>query len=50
LHSNESYSIVACIFVAAGMCLPSRCLAMNIYSDFIIQAFGRHVTMYTNVV
>jgi hypothetical protein len=33
------------MFVAAGMCLPSRCLAMNIYSDFTIPAFGRHVTI-----
>jgi hypothetical protein len=34
LHSNGSYSIVACVFIAAGMCLPSRCLAVNVYSDF----------------
>jgi hypothetical protein len=34
-----SYFIVACIFVAAGMCLPSRWLAMIIYSDFTVQAF-----------
>jgi hypothetical protein len=46
LHSNGSYPIVACVFVAAGMCLPSRCLAMNDYSDFAIPAFGRHVTIY----
>jgi hypothetical protein len=38
LHSNRSYSIVACVFVAAGMCLPSRCLALNMYSDFAIPA------------
>jgi hypothetical protein len=44
-ESNGSYSIVAFIFVAAGMCLQSRCLAMNVYSDFIIPAFGRHVTL-----
>jgi hypothetical protein len=44
LHSNGSYSYVACIF-AAGMWSPSRCLAMNIYSDFTIPAFGRHVTV-----
>jgi hypothetical protein len=42
LHSNGSNSTVACVFVAAGMCLPSRCLAVNAYSDF---AFGRHVTI-----
>jgi hypothetical protein len=26
-------------------CLPSRCLAMNNYSDFAILAFGLHVTI-----
>jgi hypothetical protein len=35
LHSNGSYPIVACIFVAAGMCLPSSC-----------QQTGVHVTIY----
>jgi hypothetical protein len=45
LHSNGSYLIVACVFVAAGMCLPSRFLAMPIYSDFTISAFRRHVTI-----
>jgi hypothetical protein len=45
LHSNGSYSVVACVFVASKMCLPSCWLAMNVYSDFIIQAFGRHVTI-----
>jgi hypothetical protein len=44
-HSNGSYSIVACVFVAARMCLPCRCLAINIYSDFDIPAFVRHVTV-----
>jgi hypothetical protein len=37
--------IVACVIVAAGMCLPSRCLAMNVYSDFTLPAFGRLVTI-----
>jgi hypothetical protein len=46
LHSNGSYSIVACEFVVGGMCLPSRCLAINVYSDFAIPAFGRHVTIF----
>jgi hypothetical protein len=27
------------------MCLPSRCLAVNVYSDFAIPAFERHVTV-----
>jgi hypothetical protein len=44
LHSNGSYYIVAWVFVAAGMCLPSRCLAMNVYSDLNVPAFGRLVT------
>jgi hypothetical protein len=45
LHNNGSYSIVSYVFVVAGMCLPRRCLAMNIYSDFTIPVFGRHVTI-----
>jgi hypothetical protein len=45
LHSNGICSIVACVFVAAGMCLLSRCLVLNDYSDFTIPAFGRHVTI-----
>jgi hypothetical protein len=36
LVSNGSYSFVVCVFVAAGMCIPSRRLAMNVYSDFSI--------------
>jgi hypothetical protein len=40
LHSNGSYSIVACVFISAGMCLPSRCLAMNVYSDFTVPVSG----------
>jgi hypothetical protein len=47
LHSNVSYSIEACVFAAVGMWLPSRCLAINLYSDFAIQAFERHVTIFT---
>jgi hypothetical protein len=46
LHSNGCYSIVDRVFVATGMCLPSCCLAINVYSDFYILAFGRHVTIY----
>jgi hypothetical protein len=46
LHSNGSYSIVNCVSVAAAMRLPSHCLAMDIYFDFIIPAFGHHVTIY----
>jgi hypothetical protein len=43
LHSNGSYSIVACVFVVVVMSLPGHCLAMNIYPDFTMPAFGRHV-------
>jgi hypothetical protein len=31
LHSKGSHPIVACVFVAAGMCLPTRCPATDIY-------------------
>jgi DMSO reductase anchor subunit len=48
LHNKESYSIVACVFVAAVMCVRSRYVTMNVYSDFAIPAFGRHVTIYIN--
>jgi hypothetical protein len=46
LHSKGSYSMVACLFVAAGIWLPSPCLAMNVCSDFPIPAFGRHITVF----
>jgi hypothetical protein len=49
-HSSGSNSIVACKFVAAGMCLLSRCLAMSIISEYAIPAFGRHVTISTESV
>jgi hypothetical protein len=39
-------SIIACVFVAAGMCLASCYVAVNLYSDFAISAFGRHVTLF----
>jgi hypothetical protein len=42
---NGSYSIVACVFVAAGMCLPSSFLAKNVFSDFTISAFGCQITV-----
>jgi hypothetical protein len=46
LHTNGSYSIVACVSIAAGMCLQSRCLVMNVYRDFTILTFGSHVTVF----
>jgi hypothetical protein len=49
LHRNGSSSSVACVFISAGTCLPSRCLTMNVYSDSDylprILAFNRHVTL-----
>jgi hypothetical protein len=45
-HGSGSYLIVACVFIAAGLCFPSRCLAMNVYCDFTIPAFGRHVNRF----
>jgi hypothetical protein len=30
----NKYSIVACLFIAMGTCIPGHCLAMNVYSDF----------------
>jgi hypothetical protein len=45
LHSNGSYWSAACVFVAAGICSPSRYLAMHVYFDFTISAFGRHATI-----
>jgi hypothetical protein len=50
LHSNGSYSIIACIFVAARICLPSCCLEKNVCYYFIIPALGRHVTLTNNLV
>jgi hypothetical protein len=40
LYGSGSYSIVACVFVAAGICLPSRCLGMNVYSELVFQRSG----------
>jgi hypothetical protein len=40
---SNNFSIVACVFVAAGTCLPSRCLAMDVSYGSTIPAFRRHV-------
>jgi hypothetical protein len=40
LHSNGSYSIVACVLVAAEIYLPSRCLAMNAYLTSLFRLSG----------
>jgi hypothetical protein len=36
-HRNGSSSIVVCVFISEGTCLPSWCLAMNICSGSAIQ-------------
>jgi hypothetical protein len=38
LHRNGSSSIVACVFISAGTCLPSRCPVMNVCSGSGFQA------------
>jgi hypothetical protein len=45
----ELNSIVIYVLVAMRIGLSSRCLKMNVYSDFIIKAFGRHVTHPSNI-
>jgi hypothetical protein len=37
---------VACISVAAEICLPSRCLAMDTFSGFTVPAFTRYVAVF----
>jgi hypothetical protein len=49
LHTNGSYSVAVWVFYAAGICLADSCLAMDVSSDFTIPAFGRHVTILTEV-
>jgi hypothetical protein len=46
LHRNGSFSIVACVFISTGTCLPSRCLAMNVYTGSAIPPFRYNVTKY----
>jgi hypothetical protein len=43
LHKSGSSSIVACVFVAAGLCLLSRFLEVNFCFGPSIKAFKRHV-------
>jgi hypothetical protein len=45
LHRNGGSSIVACVFISAGTCLPNRCLAMNFFSVSAIPDFRRHVAI-----
>jgi hypothetical protein len=45
LHRNGSSSIVACMFTSRRTCLPSHCLAWNVYYGSAIPAFRHHVTI-----
>jgi hypothetical protein len=47
---ETSSSIVACVFVSAGRCLPIHSVAMDVSSDFTIPTFGRHVTTRCNYI
>jgi hypothetical protein len=46
LPSNGIYSIVGCVLVTVVICLPSRCLIMDVSSDFTLLAFGHHVSVH----
>jgi hypothetical protein len=37
------------MFVPAGMSLPNRCLAINVYSDFTIPLCGRYANIYAHL-
>jgi hypothetical protein len=39
-------SIVACIYVVAGTCVPNRCLAIDVSSGSTIPNFRHHVTIF----
>jgi hypothetical protein len=47
-HRFQRYTstILVCLFVASWTCLPSRCLAINVYSGSAISVFRRHVTLF----
>jgi hypothetical protein len=43
---SRGSSIIVCVSVAAGACIPSRCLAITAYSGSARPAFRRHDTVY----
>jgi hypothetical protein len=50
LHRNDSSSIVACVFVAARMCLPSRCPATGLHASQYLRVCSRqHSRLYTEI-
>jgi hypothetical protein len=48
LHGNGSSSIVASVFVAAGM-FTELCLATNVFSGSAIPALRRHVSISNGI-
>jgi hypothetical protein len=42
---SNNPSIVACVFVGAGTCLPSLCVTVNLSSGSTLEAFMRLVTV-----
>jgi hypothetical protein len=47
LHRNGG-SIVVCVFVSTGTCLPSRCLAVNVYSGFQASCYNIYHQLFTD--
>jgi hypothetical protein len=43
-------NLFACVFVTAGMSLPSRYLATVVSSSYTIPASRHHITLYSKVV
>jgi hypothetical protein len=44
-HIENTALLLLREFISAGTCLPSRCLAVNVYSGSAIPAFRRDVTI-----
>jgi hypothetical protein len=46
---RKNTSIISCLFVAAGTCLPGSCLAMNVYSGFQVLRHNSVITLRVNL-
>jgi hypothetical protein len=44
--TSNSFSVVLCISVAVGVCLPGHCLAVATFSGFTMPPFRYHVAVY----
>jgi hypothetical protein len=42
----NKYSIVACVFVAEGPCVPSRFIAMDVSSGSAVPIHRRRITVF----